>query len=281
MDFILTNVKSIYQVLTCKTTLYLNWKSGGLAVTQGIEIKTHIKKASLLVLSLSILSSCSWVTSGRSLFGDEPDRSDVIPSRDSVPKEQYQQLLEKYEKLLSDHKKVINKEDTAPAPDTKSLLKNLSNTTSKPEPLAETVDVFKSAPKKAKGLDYSIKTTPVIESTNYDQVDVEGQITQLRKAKVLVGKRRFDSSFKILKDLERSPVRQVRVRAKFQLGEILFSQQEYDLSMQIFEEIIHNDAFSGIVIKTLGRPIVCSEKLKLDKKKEQYYSMLHDFFESA
>ena len=51
--------------------------------------------------------------------------------------------------------------------------------------------------------------------------------------------------------------------------------------MQIFEEIIEKDAFSGTVIKALGRLIVCSEKLKLEKKKERYYSLLHDFFEST
>jgi hypothetical protein len=62
---------------------------------------------------------------------------------------------------------------------------------------------------------------------------------------------------------------------------MLFRQGEFDLSMQVFEEIITKYAFSGVVIKTLGRLIVCSERLKLAKKREQYFSILHDFFESA
>ena len=65
------------------------------------------------------------------------------------------------------------------------------------------------------------------------------------------------------------------------MGEILFSQGEYDLSLQIFEEILERHAFSGLVIKTLGRLIVCSEKLKLVGKQEKYYSILHDFFEQG
>ena len=73
-------------------------------------------------------------------------------------------------------------------------------------------------------------------------------------------------------------LRQIRVHAKFYIGEILFRQQEYDLAMQVFEEILDKDAFSGIVLKTLGRLVTCSKKLKLKKKKDRYYSMLHDFF---
>ena len=91
---------------------------------------------------------------------------------------------------------------------------------------------------------------------------------------------KFDAALTELKKIEKSKVKQVRVRARFSIGEIMFRQGEYDLAMQIYEEILQQDAFSGIVIKTLGRLIVCSEKLKLKKKQEQYYSMLYNFFES-
>jgi len=50
--------------------------------------------------------------------------------------------------------------------------------------------------------------------------------------------------------------------------------------MQIFEEIITRDAYSGMVVKTLGRLIVCSEKLGLKAKKDKYFSVMHDFFEA-
>ena len=82
-----------------------------------------------------------------------------------------------------------------------------------------------------------------------------------------------------MRPLEKSPVKQLMVWSKYLIGEILFKQNEFDLAMQVFEEIINKHAFSGLVIKSLGRLIVCSEKLKLTKKKEQYYSLLHDFFE--
>ncbi len=81
--------------------------------------------------------------------------------------------------------------------------------------------------------------------------------------------------------LEHSKVRQIAVQAKYYIGMILFKQSEFDLSMQLFEEIIRKDAFSGVVLKALGKLIVCTEKLKLSKKRERYYSMLHDFFEAG
>ena len=40
-------------------------------------------------------------------------------------------------------------------------------------------------------------------------------------------------------------------------------------------------AFSGVIIKTLGRLITCAEKLKLSKKKDVYFSILHDFFDAT
>jgi len=246
-------------------------------VDQGRKRKKLLYSHVLCVLTLVLLSSCSWITSGRSLFGGEDETSDVIPSRDTVPREQYQQLLGKYEKLLSSHKKQSMPQESNP--NSAKLLNQLSDVEKKAD-LVETVDVFKKEPSRV-GIDSRIKTMPIVESRNYENIDVEGQITSLRKSKVLISKNKYDEAFKILKELEASPVRQIKVRAKFQLGEILFSQGEYDLSMQIYEEVIHNDAFSGIVIKTLGRLIVCSEKLRLDKKKEQYYSILHDFFEAA
>jgi TolA-binding protein len=84
---------------------------------------------------------------------------------------------------------------------------------------------------------------------------------------------------KLLKELESSPVKQVAVYAKFLIGEMLFKQKEYDLSSQVFESILKQYSFSGLVLKSLGRLIVCFEKLKLPGKKEKYYSILHDFFE--
>lgn len=145
--------------------------------------------------------------------------------------------------------------------------------------LVETVDVFGGdpIPKKINSID----TREVVAQVNVPASEIESQIIKLERAQVLTGQNKFDQSLTILKELENSNVRQVKVRAKYEIGELLFIQGEYDLAMQVFEEIIHREAFSGVVLKVLGRLIVCSDKLKLSKKKQKYYSILHDFFEQA
>lgn len=147
-----------------------------------------------------------------------------------------------------------------------------------PADLAETVDVFGKdglASKAAVGAAVSKKRAPISDSA------LEQQINTLHKADKLVRQNRMDSALILLKDLEESPNHQIKVRAKFYLAEMLFRQNEYDLAMQMYEEIVRKYAFSGLVIKSLGRLIVCSEKLKLGKKQERYYSILHDFFERS
>jgi len=231
----------------------------------------------LLVFSLS---SCSWVSSKRSLFGDDSNETkDEIRSAklQTVPKEQYEQLQKKYNELLSKTKQLPVKEE--PAPMAPEDIVNQLNQAKESSDLVETVDVFGGdpLPKKRNSID-SRKVAPPVD---VPASEIESQIIKLERAQVLTAQNKFDQSLTILKELENSNVRQVKVRAKYEIGELLFIQGEYDLAMQVFEEIIHKEAFSGIVLKVLGRLIVCSDKLKLSKKKQKYYSILHDFFEQA
>ena len=74
---------------------------------------------------------------------------------------------------------------------------------------------------------------------------------------------------------------QIVVRAKIMLGDLLFTQGEFDLASQVYEEVVKKYAFSGYVLKALGRLVSCSEKLKQPDKQAKYYSLLHDFFEAT
>ena len=235
---------------------------------------------------ISSLVSCSWVSSKRSLFGDEePSAAESDSSKlQTVPKAQYEQLQLKYNQLVEQMKKspapIAQAEDLSSSQIPPEDLVEQLNKAKNSNELVETVDVFGKDGRvmaRPKGLD----SRPPAIVHNVTPKEIEDQIIKLERATLLLSQNKFDQSLTILKDLELSNVRQIRVRAKFQIGEMLFIQGEYDLSMQVFEEIIQKDAFSGLVLKTLGRLIVCSEKLKLQKKQQQYYSILHDFFESA
>jgi TolA-binding protein len=232
------------------------------------------------------LASCSWITSRRSLFGgDEEGQSASADGVATVPKSQFDALSRKYEALLKERQmenvqggeanQMMNQmegnKDPSDVVDQISKVKGNND-------LAETVDVFEQTNRASR------RTLMPVKPMSTGEIDgslIEDHITKVRKAEKLVAQNKYDASINLIKELEKSPVRQVVVRAKFLMGEILFGQGEYDLALQVFEEILQNHAFSGLVIKTLGRLIVCSDKLKLAGKQEKYYSILHDFFEQG
>lgn len=247
---------------------------------------------SLLITSFVSLSltSCSWIDSKRSLLGDDEDAvSAGEASGKMVPKAQFDELARKYEALLKEKRiedsetmkanQMMNQVENRPIIDSDIVAEEISKVKAAEE-LGGTVDVFKQRGAGATPTS-QVPAVQLADSPSYDANLVEAQINQIRKAEALVAQNKFDAALTTIKDLEKSPLKQVVVRAKFLLGEILFKQGEFDLSMQIFEEVIHKYAFSGLVIKTLGRLIVCSEKLKLPEKQEKYYSILHDFFEQG
>ena len=109
---------------------------------------------------------------------------------------------------------------------------------------------------------------------------VGDQIGEIERVKKLIVEKKFGDAFLYAKSLERSSNRQIRARAAFLKGEILFQQGEYDLAMQLLEDMIGKYAFSGMTLVALKRLIVCAEKLSLMKKRKKYHSILHDFFEA-
>lgn len=233
-------------------------------------------KPILALLVLLPLVSCSWLSNRKSLFeAEEAPPVQATPSSETVSKAEFERLQAQYQELSERHRLLQNElklQEVDP-----NLLGQLREAKQAPE-LAETVDVF-SPQVGGPQIQNSTTTRPIIDAVDVDSSLVEEQILILRNSSKLISENRFDEALREIKKIENSPLRQIRVRAKFNLGEMLFVQGEFDLAMQIFEDIIKTEAFSGVVLKTLGRLIVCSEKLNLEQKKESYYSILHDFFE--
>lgn len=61
---------------------------------------------------------------------------------------------------------------------------------------------------------------------------------------------------------------------------MLIEKQQYDLALQVFEDIIGRHAHSGVILDALKYATFCSDKLGINNKKEQYASMLNDVFEA-
>ena len=85
---------------------------------------------------------------------------------------------------------------------------------------------------------------------------------------------------KIFQQLETQGIPEVKVRSKLQIGEMLYEKGQYDLALQVFEDIINKYAYSGVVLESLKYAQICSEKLGLQNKKDQYSSMINDVFEA-
>ena len=219
-----------------------------------------------------LLTSCGYVSRRNKDFEAGQDGS-VKASGQMVPKEEYDALMNKYNQLAAN-------QQTSPGERVSEELINELSSTPKAE-LAETIDVFDQSQNNEITKSPQPTSPIVIADPNVFVSDneVEAQFAKLKKAQELIDAKQFDEALSyIKKDTENSSILQVRVKAKFLLGELLLQQSEYDLAMQMFEEIINHYAFSGLVIKTLGRLIHCCEKLKLEDKKTKYFSMLNDIF---
>ncbi|TGD48635.1 MULTISPECIES: tetratricopeptide repeat protein [Halobacteriovorax] len=238
------------------------------------DFRMRLPLVSIFILSLST-TSCSWMGKRKTLFEEEGTADTQQAKSQMVPKAQYDQLLEKYDKLLKETKAPSlaeqYKSSSKPSASQEEVQLEMIDDLEKARrnELAETVDVFANEVAAKK------------QNQQNDDLQLQKELNLLKQAEGLLAQNRLDQALTILKDLESSKHGQIKVRAKFYLAEMLFSQNEFDLAMQLYEEILRQHAFSGLVIKSLGRLIACTDKLKLKKKNEKYHSILHDFFGEA
>ena len=209
--------------------------------------------ASLLFMS----SSCSWYRNlERSLVEDDQKQGKQRP----VTRQQYDQLLVKYEELS---KKYEQLKEGKPQP---SLVDEINNTQSENFSQGtgnvETVNLF-----------------PGSEANSVIPSDTESQLGLFRRGLALKNSNPGEAT-KIFQQLESGAVPAIKVRARLQIGELLLGKQQYDLALQVFEDIINKNAHSGVVLDALRNAVVCTDKLGIQNKKDQYASMLTDVFET-
>ena len=266
--------------------------------------------AVLFIASAVISTSCSslWLHRGQTVDSVQQNGANNSQPQAIVPKEQYDELARKYQELLNQTKNQMTKAEapveaavvkavdplaksqeqqakpevaTATAIDPSELVNHIDKAI--PDaPATEGVDALKSEAKvpatAASGP--AIPTSMGVEHVNNTD-DIDDQIAKLREVQELVKVNKFEAALVILKELENSKEKQIVVRAKIMLGDLLFNQGEFDLASQVYEEIVKKYAFSGYVLKALGKLVACSEKLKQPEKQAKYYSLLHDFFEAT
>ncbi len=239
-----------------------------------------MKRIFVILFLVSSCSSSMWSRRTDAVKNDPP----------VVPKEQYDELAKKYQDLLNTSKNQIpvvavtapeTTEQVKPTTgiatniDPSELVNHLDQALTDAPPTIG-VDALKEEPKKGP----PVPTSMAVQQVNHTD-DIDEQILQLQDAANLIKVNKYENALVILKDLESSKEKQIVVRSKLMLGDLLFGQGEFDLAMQTYEDIIKNHAYSGLVLKALGKLVACSEKLKQPEKQAKYYSLLHDFFEAV
>lgn len=220
-------------------------------------------KSTLIPLALlATLNSCSWYRDFERSMVDEKGTS----SR-TVPRAQYDQLLLKYEELSKKYEelkeKPLGSQDTLVDELQRSQTENFAKTSSN----VETVDVFPGG---------ESNSSPAAQPIEVP-ADIEAQLILYRKGVSLKETNQGEAT-KIFQQLESKAISPVKVRSKYQIGEMLLKQGQYDLALQTFEDIISKNADSGVVLDALSGAVIASEKLGMISKKDQYASMLKDVF---
>ncbi len=216
----------------------------------------------ILLLSLSYtLTSCSFFKSARRSIVDEDEAGSA--SNQTVSKKQYEELLSRYEELHRKYEMSKEGKDNSLSQNESSVAPVVSNTN------VETVDVFNQGQASA---------NTAVAAANIPN-DLENQIELLKNARMnLLDSKKQTDALKSLQGLKNSKYSGIKARATYELGELFFKQSEFDLALQMYEEVITQNAGSGMVIEALPKIIVSCEKLGLPSKKEQYQTLMKDVF---
>jgi tetratricopeptide (TPR) repeat protein len=236
-----------------------------------MEDALKLSSFSALMAVVFLSTSCSWYRNmERSLIDEDKKEAKSQKNRNHpVPREQYDELLAKYEDLSKKYETLKEGKPTEQTSLVDEINKSQSENFATPSPNVETetVDVFPPA-----GQQVVASTSPAVPAS------LESQLDLYRKALALKATNPGEAT-KIFQQLEATADESVKVRSKLQIGELLYSKNQYDLALQAFEDIITKHADSGVVIDALKYAAVCSDKLGNTPKRDQYTSMLNDVFE--
>jgi hypothetical protein len=219
-----------------------------------------MQKTPILSISLIfILSSCSALQLNNNKRKMVNEGAKGKTRSKWVAKSQYDALLEKYNELKESHDRLKEEKLTAQH----NLLDELNSKTR----ISKQPDQLKAQ-----------AAMPVIIEENVDVDLVNKDVSNYIRAKKLHQQGQLDSALKVFQGLERSGNAQLRVRAKNQTGIIFMKMNKFDLALQVFEDIITAQAFSGVVLDSLKNAQVCAARLGLKEKELRYQSILEDFF---
>lgn len=215
----------------------------------------------LIFLVLIAFTGCSNLleSTRKSLVGTDTPRKTKNKESKWVSKAQYNDLLAKYKNL--NEKYTSLKDEMKAKPSSFGQANELAS--------SETIDVFGK-----EGL--AGKSTVAIEKKQ-EFSDKDFELYQ--RAVALFNNGKTEEALRIFQYLENAAMDQIKVRSKYYIGEVYLKKSQFDLALQVYEQIIRSYSFSGRVMKAIERAALCSTKLNLKEKKDKYESLLKDVFE--
>jgi tetratricopeptide (TPR) repeat protein len=221
----------------------------------------QLKILILFIFSLSYFSSCSMLdSSSRPMMERDASHGSKNGKVKWVSKDQYDELMVKYKELSEKHEKL--KEEKITNSQRVDLADELFES-----PQIEKVSVYNSKPVIQE------VTKPTSSNKAFEQ-----ELFLYKKGRELAAKSQFPEALKIFQSLNQSQFNQIAIRSKYQTGKIHLGQNQFDVALQVFEDVINSGAFSSIVIDALKAAVICSEKLGATQKLAQYQSLLVDVF---
>lgn len=190
--------------------------------------------------------------------------------------------MKNYIELSKKHKVATSQGSLDNKNNTQTIVERANQKSSTPNGLdanIDSVDVFAEV-NRAQNIEKNTGSTMQDSPMNSSAI-ANKEIDLLQRAIALKDGGKIDPALKIFQALEVSTTIQVKVRAKFYIGEILLAKKQYDLAMQSFESIVNSYAFSGLVIDSLRHLVTCTDQLGIVDKKQKYLLMLKDVFGSV
>ncbi len=200
----------------------------------------------LVFTALSASSCSSLVESTRkSLLGSDRPRKDRPKEVKWVSKAQYDALMDRYKDLNDKYEKLKDdKIDSGQAGfDQVGEMgggQPLQLQRPRPSTFLRTMGLL-SRPLKTRQALQSLSKISILKKLIKSFSTTERPVALKENGK-------SDESLKIFQYLERSSTEQIRVRSRAQIGQIYMEKGQYDLALQVWEKIIHNDAFSSKVL---------------------------------
>ncbi|MCB9091181.1 MAG: hypothetical protein H6621_10935 [Halobacteriovoraceae bacterium] len=224
------------------------------------------KQSFFILVLITFFTSCSLLKSARDSVVGKPTKEEY------VPREEYDKLLMKYESL---NKRLSEVKDDPYIKRNSEVHEMLSDMNKVQNESGEFETVASSNEEKSIVIDDGEKSSapaePMIKNPSGDISDLKVGLSQYKTDN-------YDSALESFSALENSSFDQIKVRAIFYKGLILYKQKKFDEALGHFEKIIADMDYSSIALNALYYAGLTAKKLNMNDKVASFDALRNEKF---